>query len=128
MSTLIHHLERGAVLGPRLAAIVDLCRGDIGVAEPLIGSIPDLRNQLRPAVEDRHDLAFFGRRQADGHAGNAEIVIALQYIDIFGCAAQRHRQALRIAACFLGHWRRRGMNSSGLPEPAAGACGINPSP
>ena len=32
----IVHLERRAVLGPRLAVIVDAGGGDVGVAEPLL--------------------------------------------------------------------------------------------
>ncbi len=47
-----------------------------------IRSIPDLRDQLRPTIEDRQDLAFLARRQTHGHAGHAEIAVALQYIDV----------------------------------------------
>jgi ABC-type multidrug transport system ATPase subunit len=53
----------------------------------LIRSIPDLRDQLRPTVEDRQDLTFLGRRQAHSHSGNAEIAVALQYVDLLGRAA-----------------------------------------
>ena len=66
------------------------------------GSGFDLWDQFRPAVEDRQDLVFLGGRQAHGHASDPEIAVALQHIEILWRAAQRHRQGLRIAACFLG--------------------------
>src|SRR5215472_13712011 len=45
----------------------------------LVPSAVHLRDQLRPAVEDRQDLLSFGRGQAHRHAGNTKIAVAPQY-------------------------------------------------
>src|ERR1700720_392862 len=62
-----------------------------------------LRNQLRPAVEDRQDL-FFGRGQAHRHAGNTKIAVTPQYGQILRGTAQGHRQRPGAAAAFPAHF------------------------
>src|SRR5262245_24969136 len=50
-----------------------------------------LWNQLRPAVEDRQDLVFFGRGQAHRHAANTKIAVTPQYGQILRRAVQGYQ-------------------------------------
>jgi hypothetical protein len=62
----------------------------------MISSIPDLRAQLRPAIEDRPDLDFLGRRQTNGHAGIAEIAVARLEIPASAHTAYRNLSFYRV--------------------------------
>jgi len=48
------------------------------------GSGHELRDQLRPAVQQRQKSLCLGRLQADVHSGDAEVAVALQKVEISG--------------------------------------------
>src|SRR6516225_11859869 len=85
-----------------------------------------LRDQLRPAVEDRQDLLSFGRGQTHCHAGNTKIAVTPQYGQILRRAAQGHRQRRRVAAGFLGHFAEARHEIIRATRAGAWRCGQNP--
>src|SRR5271163_4889008 len=81
----------------------------------------DQRDQFRPSVQQRQYLVGLGRRQAYGHAGDAEIAVALEQVRVLRRAAQRHRERLGITAGLFGHLSQTRHKLFGAA--GAGACG-----
>src|ERR1700719_1701795 len=71
-----------------LSTMIEACArvSDISFAASVFG----LADQLGPAVEDREGFVAVRRRQADDHAADPLIAVALQAIEIFRDAPYRY--------------------------------------
>ena len=98
-------------------------------SRPPDASSVEVADQLRPAVQHWEDLVGLRWRQADVHSGHAEIAVTLQHRSkSSGAPPSVTDKDCGSRPASIAIWRRRGMNSSGLPEPALGAAGSIPSP
>src|SRR5215471_3407802 len=87
-----------------------------------------LRDELRPAVEDRQNLLFFGRGQAHRHAGTPRSRLRRNTAKSLGAPPKVTDSDAGSRPASSAILRKRGMKSSGLPEPALEAAGSIPSP
>src|ERR1700732_3077198 len=61
-------------------------------------SAAELADQRRPAVELRQDRIGLGGSQADDHAGDAVVAVALEQLEVLFGAPDRDRHRRRVAA------------------------------